>query len=38
MFSGAVISSNSKFGDGKGPVVYLHVNCFGHENQISECK
>ena len=37
MFTGAIISTNSKFGDGEGPIVYTVVNCFGHENQISEC-
>ena len=37
MFSGAVISINSKFGDGNGPMVYTDVNCFGHEKHISEC-
>ena len=32
MFIGAVVYTNSKFGDGEEPVVYSHVNCFGHEN------
>ena len=32
-----MISTNSKFGDGEGPMVYSNVNCFGHENHITEC-
>ena len=37
MFTGAVISTNSKFGDGIGPMVYTNLNCFGHESHITEC-
>ena len=32
-----MISRNSKFGDGEGPMIYSNLNCFGHENQITEC-
>ena len=34
---GAIIYKNSKFGKGDGPVIYSNVDCYGHENIISEC-
>ena len=34
---GTVIDSNGKYGTGDQPIVYSHVDCFGHEQSLSKC-
>ena len=36
-YTGAVISTQSIYGDGDGPLVYGNFDCFGHESTLIDC-